>query len=159
MKWLTIGMSIAMTGAITGSMVNSAEAASTNVITLVCKPEAPHSSKFEGVVQITKLATSNEPVIENESGSAKVSLSRLETEVLPDGTARQIEIADEIDEAAFTVSSEFLPAGVLFVHDATIITLSSSDLKASIRIILEKSGANSSVVFDGARYSANCQID
>ncbi|MDZ4083536.1 MAG: hypothetical protein U1E10_11410 [Bdellovibrionales bacterium] len=154
MKFLTIGMSVA----IAGSMVSFANA-STEVITLACKPEAPFTSKFEGVVQVSKLATSSEPVSENEVGSAKVSLSRLETEVLPDGTARQIEIMDQIDEASFAASSEFLPAGALFVHDATIVTLSSSELKASIRIILEKSGANSTVVFDGARYSANCQID
>lgn len=142
---------------VTASVSNAAQVSS-STITLECKSESPFTSKFEGTVQVTKIATSTEPTIENESGSADLSMSRLETEVLPDGSARQVEILDQLNTTELLVTSEFIPAGQLYVHAATIVTLNSSDLKASVRIILEKTGANSTVVFNGARYLANCQI-
>lgn len=150
MKLLVIGLALSIT------LPVSAQAAS-SAITLDCKSEAPLNSKFEGGIEVSKVANPAEPLIENETGRANISMSRLETEVLPDGSARQIEIKDQLNENNFQASSEFIAAGELFVHAATIVTLSSSEPKASIRIILEKNGANSTVVFNGARYLANCQ--
>lgn len=152
MKSLVLGLIVIVTAS-----VSNATQISSNVITLECKAEWPFTNKFEGTVQVTKVATSGEPLIEDESGAADVSMSRLETEMLPDGTARQIEIVDHLKTDEFLVTSEFIPAGQLFVHAATIVTLNSSDLKASVRIILEKTGANSTAVFNGARYTAHCQ--
>lgn len=133
--------------------------ASPNVITLDCKSLAGSRSKFDGVVKVTNIATRDEPIRENETGSVQISLSRLQTEVLPDGSARRVEFVDHLHADNLVAKSEFIPAGELFVHAATIVTLSSSDLKASIRIILEKSGTNATTVFGSARYSAHCNID
>jgi hypothetical protein len=153
MKSLVLGLLV-----IGFTSVSQAQQISSSAITLDCKSEASFNNKFEGTVEISKIATGSEPQVENQSGSADISMSRFETEVLPDGSARRIEILEQLNTSELLASSEFIPAGQLFVHAATIITLNSSDLKASVRIILEKTGANSTAVFNGARYSANCQI-
>jgi hypothetical protein len=153
MKSLVLGLIITVSASI-----SAAAQVSSSAISLECKSVSPFTSKFEGTVEISKLATSTEPLIENESGSADISLSRLETEVLPDGSARRIEIVDQLNTNELLASSEYIPAGQLFIHEVTIVTLNSSDLKASVRIVLEKTGANSTAVFNGAQYSATCRL-
>ncbi len=76
MKMLALGLVVIVTAS-----VSNAAQISSSAITLECKSESPFTSKFEGTVKVTKVATNTEPTIENEAGSADLSMSRLETEL------------------------------------------------------------------------------
>ncbi len=135
-----------------------AEAIFSNVITLECTADSPFQGKFEGKLEASKLANQNETELVSESGSADLTLSRTETEILPDGSAARKLITSQIASTSFEVHSIFLPAGQLLVHDATVITFSLPSEKTSVRIILEMPGSNATVTFDGARYLGSCHI-
>lgn len=126
--------------------------------TITCGTETPFANKFSGTIEVSKLASANEPNLTDETGSADLTLTRTETAVLPDGTTVVTPITSTLTSADFQVSSEFLPAGHLMVHDATIVNLNLPDQKVGIRIILEMPGANGTAVYEQARYTASCRL-